>query len=89
MVVSAGTTLLREPWLGTLSARGSTGQRRSPSPSGSCAPVKGANTTLGGPTYWLKHSRQSPSHGRSRSGDLIWSVPLGKRFGATCTCLAC
>jgi hypothetical protein len=55
---------------------------------GSCAPAKGANTTLGKPTYQHKHSRRSPSRGHLRFGDSIWSGPSGKLQGATRICLS-
>jgi hypothetical protein len=48
-VGSAGTMPHQEPWLGMLSARDFTGRRQWPTLRESCAPAKGANTTLANP----------------------------------------
>jgi ribonuclease HI len=74
------------PSWATRSARAFTGPPRSLTPVKSCAPAKGASSTLASPTSPHTSCRPSPSRGLSPCGGWTSSGPCGRRPGATPSC---
>jgi ribonuclease HI len=81
----AATTRRHAASWATRSTRASAGLLRSQTPARSCAPVKGASSTLARPTSLRTPSRQSLSHGPSLCGGWTSSGPYGRCPGATPT----